>query len=41
MQACQSSINQKTILSSLKGYTDRYKEQLWEQEWILHMQIYL
>ena len=30
----------KTILVSTINYIDRYKEQLWEQEWLLHMQTY-
>ena len=28
----------KNSLNSTREYTDRYKEQLWEQEWLPHMQ---
>ena len=30
----------KNYLSSTINYIDKYKEQLWEQEWLLHMQTY-
>ena len=39
MQACQLSTNKIPTLVSTKNYIDRHKEQLWELEWLLHMQI--